>query len=264
LKYYNLKLGSLVLLLFLTLIVVNHHHFKNLKSEDKKKLLIPPPQNIQLITFGYEEVFADSFWIAWAQHPEECGKEKIPRSVFESSFQGFKEEYKDIIETKISYNRGERAVCSLGWSFLVLDAITNLAPKFRYAYLVGTTVLSVLVEDHQGAAILYQKALKVFPTDWKLYYGAAYHYLFELDDVQTAARMLKKAGEYGAPEWVFSLSSKLYSKLGQLFLGVSTLKQYKEYLKRTGDLEKIKEVDNRILNLEKEMNLQINKKKSKK
>ncbi len=246
----TIKLCIFAMLLFTSLIVANVVYFQEKREKNKIKVVIPPPSNINLMTFGYHENLADSLWLAWSQQPEECGRERIPRQIFEANFEGYKSQYKDSIELKLGFDRDERNVCPLGWSFMMLDAITNLAPKFRHAYLVGTTVLSVLVDDHQGAAILYEKAIRTFPQDWKLYYGAAYHYLFELDDIQKAAVYLRRAGELGAPQWVFSLSSKLYTKVGQAFLGVSTLKQYKNYLLEMGDHEKIKEVDARILNLE--------------
>ncbi len=243
------KYFILAILLYVTLVTVNVVYFNKLQVQTQKVLLLPPPKSIKLMTFGYNESFADSLWLSWSQAPEECGKNRILRSQFENDYKGYKSNNKKIVNLDLGYDRNKRKVCSLGWSYLMLDAITNLATKFRYAYLTGTTILSVLVEDHEGAALLYEKALVNFPKDWKLHYGAAYHYLFELDDIPRAARLLKKAGQLGAPQWVFSLSSKLYTKMGQAFLGISSLEQYKVYLKQIGDKDKLKEVDERIQKL---------------
>ena len=237
-------------LLYLSLVIVNVIYFNKLKDKADKSLLIPPPENVHLMSFGYAENFADSFWLRWVQNPEECGKGKIARIEFEKNYKGYKGENKNKQDLKLGFDRDLRRVCSKGWAFLMLDAITNLAPRFRYSYLVGTTILSVLVDDHEGAAILYEKALKQFPSDWKFFYGAAYHYLFELDDIEKAAKYLRQAGSLGAPKWVFSLASKLYSKSGQIFLGITSLKQYKAYLEKTGDSTKVKEIDERISKLE--------------
>ena len=252
-KIHFWKLLSLAILLYSTLITVNVVFLNENENTEKQLLLIPPPKNIRMMTFGYHENFADSFWLRWIQNPEECGKEKIPRADFEENYAGYMGVNKGKQELNLGFNRNKRKVCAKGWSFLMLDAVTNLAPHFRFAYLMGTTMLSVLVEDHEGAALLYEKALKNFPYDWKLYYRAAHLYLFELDDIEKAAKYLRKAGNYGAPQWVYSLSSKLYSKAGQVFLGITSLKQYKAYLEKSGDEKKLKEIDERISNLESQL-----------
>ncbi|MCB0391857.1 MAG: hypothetical protein KDD58_11230 [Bdellovibrionales bacterium] len=247
------KLSLLLFLLYSALIALNVHDLNQESEGLNKKLFIPPPEQIKLMTFGYHENLADSLWLRWVQNPEECGKEKISRTVFEDNFQGYKEENKGKQDLSLGFDREKRKVCDKGWSFLMLDAVTNLAPKFRYSYLVGTTILSVLVEDHEGAALLYDKALKNFPDDWKLFYGAAYHFMFELDDIERAAKYLRRAGDLGAPHWVYSLASKLYTKSGQVFLGITSLKQYKVYLEKTGETKKIKEIDERISQLESQL-----------
>lgn len=243
----------LIFLLYGTVIVENIRYFDLTSKDENKKLYIPPPENLNLMTFGYHENFADSLWLRWLQNPEECGKDKISRLSFEKEYEGYKEKNKDVMNLKLGFDRNQRSVCSKGWSFLMLDAITNLAPKFRYSYLIGTTLLSILVEDHEGAALLYEKALKSFPQDWKLYYGAAYHYLYELDDVEKAAEYLRKAGNFGGPEWVFSLAAKLYSKMGKAFLGLTSLKQYRQIIEKEGDLKRLTEIDERISVLEKQL-----------
>ncbi|MCB9026090.1 MAG: hypothetical protein H6625_07225 [Bdellovibrionaceae bacterium] len=254
-KFKKIKLIFLVFLLYSTVVIENIRYFNKLETDESPKLYIPPPENINLMTFGYHENFADSLWLRWLQNPEDCGKEKIPRLVFEKEYEGYKSKHKDLYKLDLGFDRNKRKVCDKGWSFLMLDAISNLAPKFRYVYLIGTSILSVIVDDHEGAAIIYEKALKQFPQDWKLYYGAAYHYMYELDDTSKAAEYLRKAGNYGAPSWVFSLASKLYTKSGQAFLGLTSLKQYREIISKTGDLVKLNLIDERISVLEKQLKL---------
>ena len=84
-------------------------------------------------------------------------------------------------------------------------------------------MLSVLVDDREGAAALFNKGVQHFPEDWELIYRAAYHELFEMQEPEKAAKLLKKAGERGAPRWVYALSSKLYTKLGQAAFAKSIL-----------------------------------------
>jgi hypothetical protein len=65
--------------------------------------------------------------------------------------------------------------------------------------------------------------MKTFPTDWTLFYRAGYHYLYEVKDCKRAAEIFIAAGKIGAPFWVSSLASKLYSRTGQLDIAASAL-----------------------------------------
>jgi hypothetical protein len=102
-----------------------------------------------------------------------------------------------------------------GWSFQMIDGITRLDPRFRIAYAAGATVLSVLVQDVEGARIIFERAAKQFPSDWSLLYRAGYHYLHEVKDCVRAAELLNQAADSGAPYWVKSLVSRLYQGSGQ-------------------------------------------------
>jgi len=214
-----------------------------------KPLFIPPPPGIKFTTFGFNELLADSLWLRWIQSPAECGKGKIPRSVFEKNYTGYKIDQKNMVKLNGGWDRSQKDVCVKGWSFQMLDAITTLAPRFRMPYVSGPIILSVLADDHEGAKILFERAVEQFPLDWKFHYQAAYHYLFELDDVRRAADHLYKASNLGAPQWTKSLAARLYTKVGQAALGIIALKQYRLVIE--DDKVALKEVNERLAKLEK-------------
>jgi hypothetical protein len=130
----------------------------------------------------------------------------------------------------------------------MLSSIISLAPDFRSAYLHGATVLSVLVNDHEGAKLIFDEGVKHFPKDGTLAYRAAYHYMHELKDAKRASELLVIAGNNGAPNWVFALSARLAQQAGQLEFArevlLSSIEAYKDenpvFLKRLKDrLEKV-------------------------
>ncbi len=218
---------------------------------DKKKVYVPPPKEMKLMTFGYNESLADSLWLRWIQDFDVCGKQKKSRQEFESESNIYTKNGETL---ELGFDRDLRDVCGKGWSYRMLDAVTDIAPKFRIAYSVGATSLSVLVDDHEGAKEIYDKATKQFPTDWNIHYKAAYHYMYELDNPEKAAGLLKVAGENGAPRWVKSLAARMFTKTGQLELGIRSLKDYLKILDEDDerDLNYREKIVKRIEKLEKE------------
>jgi hypothetical protein len=113
--------------------------------------------------------------------------------------------------------------CKDGWVYSMIDAITELAPRFKPAYKSGALFLSVLVNDAAGASAILEKAVRMFPYDWNLFYIAAYQAMAEENDSAKASRLLVRAGQLGAPSWVFPLAARLSLKEGQLELSKSIL-----------------------------------------
>lgn len=178
--------------------------------EVKDTLLIPPPSHIEHFTLGFNEILSDVFWIRVVQSLDYC--ETTDR--------------KKVFSKETVYQTP--SLCHKGWVFHMLDAITDLTPRFRLPYVVGGTTLSVLVDDREGAKLIFDKGLKVFSEDWGLAYRAAYHYLYELKRPQRAAELLLVAHRNGGPEWLPLLASRLYSKAGQKILGISILQDLLE------------------------------------
>lgn len=188
----NLKLIVLLIISLLGIILV--HKVQSLQIKDKY-LFIPPPPQIENFTFGYREVMADLFWIRAIQDIDYC-------------------------EKKDSMGRCDGSP----WVYPMLDAITRLSPKYRIIYAAGGPILSVLINDREGARVLFERGVKEFPNDWRILYRAAYHYLYETTDKKRAAELFIMAGKAGAPPWVYSLAQRLYADEGYPDVGDALIK----------------------------------------
>ena len=169
------------------------------------RTFIAPPDMAKHFVLGYNDVAADMLWLRVVQDIDVCEK-------------NLAEEGSPLVPL------GE-GKCEKGWVFHMLDVLTELAPKFRIAYSVGGTTLSVIVQDKSGADLLLQKGIKNFPNDWNLKYKAAYHAMAELNDPLRAAQLLTEAGKLGAPGWVFALAGKLLNEQSQSILAKSMLEE---------------------------------------
>jgi hypothetical protein len=185
-KLPTLWLGSL----FFSCIALSFFLFGYLVPQ--KGLLLHPLPYMDKLSFGYHEVLADAMWIRAVQDLDYC-------------------------EEKTNEN-----LCrNQGWLYQMLETVTNLSPQFRVPYAAGALALTVVISDIDGATKIFEKGIKAFPRDWPLLYRAAYHYLYEVKDNKRAADLLVQAGQNGAPPWVFSLASRLYSDSGNLELAES-------------------------------------------
>lgn len=103
------------------------------------------------------------------------------------------------------------------WMYLRFDSITELDPNFYEAYLWGGIYLSIVKDDIVGANSIYEKGLKIFPTDLDLNFNSGFNNFFELNDVEKALVNFKVVVEdpAGQKKWpkLFGLYNKLkYSK----------------------------------------------------
>lgn len=155
---------------------------------------VAPPQNLRHLHFGFNEVMADLFWLRAIQDFDYC-------------------------ENQLAQN-----LCAgKGWLFRTLDLVTDLSPQFRMPLATGPLALSVIISDIEGASLLFDKAVKRFPQDWKIAYRASYHALYEEKNETKAAALLLQAGQHGAPQWVYSLAARLYSENGRRDLALGIL-----------------------------------------
>ena len=187
-----------------------------------------PPKDLKYFTLGFNEVVADSLWIRFLQDVDLCQDGLTARERQESFNSRFEAPQGELGESQIqalSESSNRLPKCQKGWAYSMLDSVSELAPKFYLPYSFGGGILSILAEDREGAALIYEKGLQVFPEDWNLHYKLAYHYLYELGQPEPAAAHMRKAALYGAPAWVYALAGRLYSEAGQLELGIHTLRE---------------------------------------
>ncbi len=210
----------------------------------EQSFLAPPPEHIEHMTFGYQDLVADSLWLRLLQDFGVC-------QVYEGVDSEASTSIPLEVETEnLHITNPRNQVCDNSWAYKMLDAITKLAPRFRMAYVAGGTALSILVEDYEGASIIYDRGLKQFPTDWSLAYRAAYHFLYDKKDFNRAAELLVLAEKNGAPDWLKALASRLYTETGQLLLALSLLESYRESVTHP---DRLAQIDKRIAKLQEQL-----------
>jgi hypothetical protein len=204
-----LKAGSESLFIFepllLGFVLLSFFGPNQLAKSVRRPLMVTPPSAIVHFHFGFNENLADAFWIRLIQDNHFC--EKRP------------------IKGEAGYIAGGLVPidCEKGWVYYMLEAVTELAPKFRMPYLTGGVMLSVLVGDKEGARLIFEKALKRIPDDWAIPYRAAYHYLEEEKDYKRAAELFAMVGPLGGPWWTGTLAAKLQTDLGALEVAARVL-----------------------------------------
>ncbi|MGH1467699.1 MAG: hypothetical protein ACRBBP_02320 [Bdellovibrionales bacterium] len=161
----------------------------------EKVKILPPPEGVEYFHFGFKDSFADMFWLGFIQSAFDCSKYKDPNKEY----------------------------CPYRWGYKTLNTASILAPKFEALYKFGAVKLTVLLDDHEGAAELFERGLSYITDSWVLNYRAAYLYLQELKDFNRAGKLLENAAVLGAPFWTRSLASRMYNKSGQLELGYRIL-----------------------------------------
>ncbi len=187
---------SLLAIAFFLLLFVSF----NLESKQVSQArFVAPPPLMEHYSMGARYQIANTIWIR--------------------SLQDF-----DYCESEIAKNtcRGQ------SWLFKMLEMVTLLDVRFRPAYYFGSLALTILISDYEGASRLLDRGVEQYPKDWQLNYLAGYHALFEEKNNVKAAEAFKRAADTGAPAWLYSRATALYTEAGRKDLArllVENLKQ---------------------------------------
>jgi hypothetical protein len=196
--------------IFILALVISLFFLKSMNIEKVgHTIFVPPSKNIQKYSLGYDNLISSLLWVRVVQDIDICDQKEERVNYPEIKTEG-DEVLSEILKRDMPQSR-----CSEGWVYQMLDVITDLTPTFNAVYTDGATFLSVLVDDRLGAQKIFEKGQVYYPESWEVYYRSAYHELFEMQNPGKAAILLKRAGEKGAPRWVFALSAKLLTKIGQ-------------------------------------------------
>jgi hypothetical protein len=166
-----------------------------------------PPQHLEYFTFGYNNLLADILWLRSIQDFEYCG-DHLQHKEFRQQF------------------GREINMCSKGWIYSMLDAVTRIEPKYQIAYTRGAISLSVLVNDVEGAAEILDRGTKAYPEDWYVWYCAAYHSQIEENNPAKAAAQLAEGSKHGGPPWLAISAARLYSQAGKAEFGLQAIKGF--------------------------------------
>lgn len=174
-----------------------------------------PPKVLNKVHLGFADVLADTLWLRLIQDFDYCENETAEKA----SNPGVGVD--EVLSFKMHKSR-----CNKGWVYQMLDVITDLSPSFKRAYRVGGDILSVGVDDREGARLIYDKGTALFPNYWQLSYSAAYHYLYEIQNPNKAAYYLVQAADAGGPPWLRQMAGTLYTKAGRFMVAEVTLKKF--------------------------------------
>ena len=176
---------------------------KKYLEEVNHPVYFAPPTLIRHFSFGFPDLYADFLWIRLIQNVDFCNAQQgIPKYDGHTSYQ-----------------------CEKGWSYKMTDTLTELVPRFLAPYLVSGSIMSVIMGDREGARKIYDKGIKRFPNNWKLFFNAGYHYLLEIQDREKGAELFLKAAQNGGPQWLYDLSATQYEESGKLLVARQILQE---------------------------------------
>lgn len=197
---YGTKIGfAMMLILFIGLISITKIYLKPYKSPSHYIYFINPSPYLEYFTFGYQDLIADLLWLRAIQDLDQC-----ERPV------------------------GKNKLCNNSWAYRMVDKVTDLSPRFRIIYATVPLLLSLVVNDSEGAIKLLDKGLVYYPNDWHILYRGGYLYLFEKGDKVKAADYFLRAQKNGAPDWLAAYATRLYSQAGRSELVQKVLTEYQE------------------------------------
>jgi tetratricopeptide (TPR) repeat protein len=191
---------------------------KNITVPKIPPIYLRPPETIKYFTFGYADAFASVLWMRVLQNFDYCEGGKYQGSDYVPPVQGAKSNIQGVLLRKIKPSR-----CHKGWVYSMLDTMTELQPRFKIAYDIGAPFLSVAVDDREGARLIFEKGIKLYPKEWMLTYAAGYHYLWEMQDPDRSAELLLQSLKNGGPTYLASLVAGLYTEVGQAQLAYDIL-----------------------------------------
>lgn len=89
---------------------------------------------------------------------------------------------KTLIDSDIDHVKGD----GKSWMYFKFNTIADLDPYFYENYLFGGIYLSIIKDDVNGAADLFEKGLQQYPKDYQLLYNAGFNYYFEMGNKKKA------------------------------------------------------------------------------
>lgn len=188
--------NSLFVLLILSLLFFIPAQFFRMPAPVLRTDYIAPPTVITSLAIGLKVQVADSFWLRAIQDFEYCSQPINDREC-----------------------RGK------SWLFLIMDLITDMDPKFFYAFYSGSLALTVVISDYEGASRIFDKGIPLFPKKWTFQYAAGYHAYFEEKDKIKASHLFYMASENGAPDWLKVTAGRLAKEGGDLDASEKILQQ---------------------------------------
>lgn len=141
------------------------------------------------------------------------------------------------------------------WMYHRFMSIADLEPQLYVNYLYGGQFLSIIKDDLEGAAELYERGLKLYPNDYKLNYNAGFNYYFEMGDYEKGLPKLEEVLKHPEAHWTMKfLVNKLRFELNNEY--DAALEFLKFNITQTEDQALKKKLTQDIYSLKAERDLQ--------
>lgn len=130
---------------------------------------------------------------------------------------GYRQVAADLIWLKAVQQFGVRNQSTEGylWAYHAVDVLTDLDPKFAYAYQVAGTILGVWAKRVPESVAILTKGQRENPTVWQLPFYLGYDYYYELHDPVAAARYFRLAAALPeAPGYLPKLAARMTVEAG--------------------------------------------------
>lgn len=162
---------------------------------------------------------------------------------------GYRQLVADLIWLKVVQQLGERNQTADGyrWAAHAVDVLTDLDPKFAFAYQATGSVLSVWARLPKESIIVLSKGMRHNPEVWQLPFFLGYNYYFELHDPGEAAKYFRRAALLpGSPEYLPKLAARMSVEAGDPDAALEFLqrlfRQMQDERLREGLVRRMKEV----------------------
>ncbi len=130
---------------------------------------------------------------------------------------GYRQLAADLIWLKAVQHFGVRKQTSEGylWAYHAVDVLTDLDPKFAYAYQVAGAILGVWANRAQESVAILSKGMQHNPEVWQLPFYIGYDYFYELHNLGMAAKYFRIASTLpGSPEYLPKLAARMTVEAG--------------------------------------------------
>ncbi len=164
-------------------------HRKGLRQVDEVTY-IPSGKYLKTAVIGYDQITADFYWLKTIQY---IGDKR-------------------------------RAISGYPMVYPLVDLVTDLDPRFDYAYQVAGVLLAIYDRNIEKSNTILEKGLKNVPGVWQIPMYLGFNHFFFLEDYTRAAKYVEMAAALpGRPAYLPLLAARLYSEAKDPGAGIEFL-----------------------------------------
>jgi tetratricopeptide (TPR) repeat protein len=165
------------------------HEYPRAETARTRVLYVRSPAAMKRLTFGFEALTADVYWIRAIQH---YGGDRLEKG---GGAEGRRYEL----------------------LYPLLDIATSLDPHFNIAYRFGAIFLGEPYPGGPGrpdlAVTLLRKGIAAMPHKWEYYHDIAFVYYWRLHDYKAAGEWFQRAASQpNAPNWLPAVAASMVSR----------------------------------------------------